>query len=211
MNKRWRRNKEKRPADIKSAAIRLFAIKGYGATKLGDIAKEAGISKGTIYRHYSSKEALFTAAIKDAAEELIPTLERLEEWIKEYRGDVDLLVPNLTSKLWATINQKRISCVVKLVIVESANFPGCAASFNEKIVDRMRNLFSSAIQRGIDANNFRPCDTYLAGNAFFAPLLFELSLKHSLPPLDEAGYGTDEYINTHSSILISGIVKVQSQ
>src|SRR5438270_8734118 len=73
--RRSSRRKDERPAEIVSAALALFAERGFGATKLDDVARAAGIAKGTIYLYFATKEDLFRAVVR---QELLPTLERFE-------------------------------------------------------------------------------------------------------------------------------------
>jgi AcrR family transcriptional regulator len=66
MAKRWQRRKDARPAEILDAALAVFAQKGFAATKLDDIAAKAGITKGTIYLYFDSKQALFEALARQS-------------------------------------------------------------------------------------------------------------------------------------------------
>src|SRR5438094_6500071 len=72
---RWRRRKEARPAEIRAAALDCFAERGFAATRLEDIAARAGVTKGTLYLYFPSKEELFKALVRS---ELLPNIERLE-------------------------------------------------------------------------------------------------------------------------------------
>ena len=61
---RWRRRKEARPAEIMAAALECFRERGFAATRLEDVAARAGVTKGTIYLYYPSKEDLFKAVVR---------------------------------------------------------------------------------------------------------------------------------------------------
>ena len=60
-DRRWTRRKEARPAELMSAALDLFVERGFAATRLDEVAARAGVSKGTLYLYFSSKEELFKA------------------------------------------------------------------------------------------------------------------------------------------------------
>src|SRR6516225_4331522 len=77
---RWRRRKEARPAEILAAALECFRERGFTATRLDDVAARAGVTKGTIYLYYPSKEDLFKAVVRS---ELAPNLEHLETLLGE--------------------------------------------------------------------------------------------------------------------------------
>ena len=58
------RRKEARPGELLDAALSLFVSKGFSATKVEDVAASAGVSKGTLFLYFSSKEDLFKAVIR---------------------------------------------------------------------------------------------------------------------------------------------------
>jgi AcrR family transcriptional regulator len=61
---RWERRKEARPQELLSAAVELFVERGFASTRLEDVAKRAGVSKGTLYLYYTNKEDLFKAVVR---------------------------------------------------------------------------------------------------------------------------------------------------
>src|SRR5262252_7462295 len=75
---RWRRRKTARPAEILDAALAAFAERGFAATRLDDVAARAGITKGTLYLYFSSKEELFKAVVR---QQLVPNIERAEAMV----------------------------------------------------------------------------------------------------------------------------------
>ena len=62
---KWQRRAEDRPREICAAALEVFAEKGFAAAKLDEIAKRAGVSKGTLYLYFKDKEDLFRAVVRD--------------------------------------------------------------------------------------------------------------------------------------------------
>src|SRR6478752_3886523 len=72
---RWRRLPEDRPRQILTAALEVFGERGLAAARLEDIAKRAGLSKGTIYLYFPNKEELFREVIRHT---IIAQIERAE-------------------------------------------------------------------------------------------------------------------------------------
>jgi len=72
---RWHRRSAERPAEIIRAALEVFAQKGFSATRMEDIARQAGVSGGTIYRYFENKEDVFKAAVRET---LVSTVNRTE-------------------------------------------------------------------------------------------------------------------------------------
>jgi AcrR family transcriptional regulator len=77
---RWERRKDARPQELLAAALDLFVDRGYAATRLDDVAAQAGVSKGTLYLYFTSKEDLFKAMVR---ENMLPVLSEAEEIINE--------------------------------------------------------------------------------------------------------------------------------
>src|SRR6185503_10254189 len=97
---RWERRKDARPAELLVAAVELFVERGYAATRLDDVAKQAGVSKGTVYLYFPSKEELFKAVVREG---LVLLLERGEKMVAEHEGSTTELIRNLVRGWWEGI------------------------------------------------------------------------------------------------------------
>src|SRR5499427_7911296 len=89
---RWRRRKTARPAEILDAALAAFAERGFAATRLDDVAARAGITKGTLYLYFSSKEELFKAVVR---QQLVPNIELAEAMIRTAGASSPVLLEQL--------------------------------------------------------------------------------------------------------------------
>jgi AcrR family transcriptional regulator len=74
---KWERRPEARPHEILDAALRVFAARGYGASRLEDVAAAAGVTKGTIYYYFENKEDLLAQLVASRDRELFADLETL--------------------------------------------------------------------------------------------------------------------------------------
>src|SRR5262245_8349076 len=116
---RWKRRKEARPAEILAAALDCFAEKGFAATRMDDVAARAGVTKGTLYLYFESKEELFKALVRS---QLLPNLERLEA-AASMPGSATALLEGLLA-IWAGhVYPSAVSVIPKLIISEAGNFP----------------------------------------------------------------------------------------
>lgn len=199
---RWHRRKDERPGEIVSAALSLFVERGFSATKLDDVAKQAGVSKGTLYLYFESKEALFRAVVQEL---VLPEIERIEKVINSHQGSAEDLLRHLVKQWWQNVGESRLSGIPKLIIAEAGNFPELAQFFVEEVVLRGRHLFSNVIEKGIDSGEFKPCNTSYAARALIAPLVFAAIWKHSLSSYDKEPYNVQEYLDTHISIFLAGL------
>ena len=62
---RTSRRKDARPSELLAAALDLFVEKGFAATRAEEVAKRAGVSKGTLFLYFATKEELFKAVVRE--------------------------------------------------------------------------------------------------------------------------------------------------
>src|SRR5690349_15980293 len=120
---RWQRRAEDRPREICAAALDVFAEKGFAAAKLDEIARRAGVSKGTLYLYFEDKEDLFRAVVRDTVAPNVATIRQAVEAVDlPFQQIVRMLLPRFAD-LAATVP---IGAMAKIVIGESRNFPELA-------------------------------------------------------------------------------------
>ncbi len=112
-DRRWARRKEARPAELTAAALELFVERGYSATRLDDVAARAGVSKGTLYLYFSSKEELFKAVVREG---LLPVIERGERLSEEHTGSAGDLIRRLIRNWWESVGRTPLAGIAKLMI-----------------------------------------------------------------------------------------------
>ena len=172
---RWRRRKTARPAEILAAALALFADRGFAATRLDDVAARAGVTKGTLYLYFDSKEELFKAVVR---QELVPNLERAEALVAGSAApSLDLLEQLVRN--FARIIGSPLGAIPKLVLTEAGNFPDLARFYREAVVERGKALFRRVIERGVAAGELQPVDTENTVTCIVAPLLVAALWRHS--------------------------------
>ncbi|HVV43380.1 MAG TPA: TetR/AcrR family transcriptional regulator [Nitrobacter sp.] len=141
-----------RRAAIVAAALDEFTARGFAATRLDDVAKRAGVAKGTIYLHFKDKEALFQELVRTA---LVPLIDRLTAVPAAGAPARDVL--ERFAELFAQeVVQTRRGDILRLVMAEGARFPSLADFYYREVVSRgmagMRGLIRHGIARGEIAN-----------------------------------------------------------
>ena len=197
---RWRRRKEARPAEIVEAALACFNERGFAATRLEEVAARAGVTKGTIYLYYPSKEDLFKAVVRS---ELAPNLEHLETLLAEPIA-ATVLLQRLVMTLEAVV-ASRLSVIPKLVFAEAGNFPELARFYLDTIIHPGRDLLATILRRGIEQGEFRPVDVNHVVYCVIGPLLFTVLWKHSLGPHDDRPLDTSAVFRAHIDLLLHGL------
>lgn len=162
-----RRRKEARPAELLSAALAVFAEKGFAAARLEEIAAGAGVSKGTVYLYFDGKEALFKAAIEAA---MTPAIEAAEALLGDTRRPSAELLREFVFGWWERVGKTPLGAVPKLLVAESGNFPEVAQWFHDTIILRAQRAMARLIQSGIERGEFRPVDPMIAARIVFAPM-----------------------------------------
>ncbi len=200
---RWRRRKEDRPAEILSAALTTFSIKGFAATKLDEVAKKAGVSKGTLYLYFASKEALFKAVV---SEFVLPQIAKAEEQAEQYTGSIKELMFKLQEQWQTNVLETELSGISKMMIAEASNFPELAKFYLENVIQRTHHFVSNLISLGIERGEFRKCDLEYTTRLFLTPMVFSAIWQHSLAPFDEA-FDTQKYLSSHLDIFLRGIAR----
>ena len=199
-------NRTRRPQDrsreVVHAALTLFVERGFAATKLDDVARAAGVSKGLPYLYFRSKEDLFKAVI---AEAILEPLVMGEQFVANFEGHSADLLRALFEK-YRAFNESPSGGVTKLVIGEAANFPEVARYFVEEVDHRGRRLFESVLRRGVERGEFRPiADIPATVIAIASPLSMFAIWRRSLAPYDATCPSPDAFHDAHLDLVLAGL------
>lgn len=165
---RWRRLPEERPRQILSAALDVFGERGLAAARLEDIAKRAGVSKGTIYLYFSNKEELFRAMIGDI---VVGQLEAAERAVSESTTSATDTLIDFMRSYWARIRGPQFGPLFRLIHAEIHSFPDLASFYGQEVVARSQRLIAGIIQNGIERGEFRRIDPFVAARMLSAPFV----------------------------------------
>ena len=202
MAKRWQRRKQARAPEILDAALACFAQKGFAATRLDDIAARAGITKGTIYLYFDSKQALFEAL---ARQSIGQQLDQVKAQLAAFTGSsADLLRLILTTMGHFAMSSDRV-VLPRLVLAEAANFPQLAEFWRREIIDRGIGLLTTILERGIDRGEFRRIEPQHAARLCIAPILIIVLWRTTFAPFDDQPYDYQGLIDAHLQTLLSGL------
>jgi len=145
---RAERTAERRAA-IVAAALDEFIARGFTATRLDDIARRAGVAKGTIYLHFKDKESMFEELIRTA---IVPLVGRLSAIAPPSGGTVRAALEQFARMFQQEVAATRRSDIVRLILAEGPRFPAIADFYYREVVSRglagMRALIELGIARG---------------------------------------------------------------
>ncbi|OYT91243.1 MAG: TetR family transcriptional regulator [Burkholderiales bacterium PBB3] len=198
------RRKDARPGELLDAALELFVEKGFAATRAEEVAKRAGVSKGTLFLYFSSKEELFKAVVR---ENLSGQFTEWNAMFDCFPGTTPEMLKFCMHSWWERIGSTKASGITKLMMSEAGNFPELAEFYKAEVIRPGNLLIQRLIQRGIDRGEFRPIDAQKAVYVVLAPLLFLALWTHSFGSLDDAcdQLRPDEFLATQLDTLLNGL------
>jgi len=203
VHKRARR-KEARPGELLDAALTLFVEKGFAATRVEEVAALAGVSKGTLFLYFPSKEELFKALVRHTIS------GRFTEWneeLKHFSGSSAELVRYCMHSWWKRIGMTKASGISKLVMSEAGMFPEIAAFYQQEVIVPGQALIRRILERGVACGEFVVPDPEYAVLGVTAPMIFLIMMKHSLGACLPRDYALDaeRYVATQADTLLNGL------
>lgn len=185
-----RRAPDERPQQILDAALAEFGEQGLAGARLDDIARRAGIAKGTIYLYFANKEELFREVVRQTI------VARLDELTREFgpagTGSATTQLRAYMATWWASLRTPVFRTIYRLVVGELHRFPDLLQFYLDEVVTRAGTLHARVIERGIAAGEFRPTDPRVAARIISSTLVTHaLWAGHQLPPLAAVGDMSD--------------------
>ena len=198
------RRKEARPGELLDAALDLFVEKGFAATRVEEVAARAGVSKGTLFLYFSSKEELLKAVVRENIS------GRFKEWsdeITSFQGSTGEMLTYCLNVWWDRVGATKASGITKLIMSEATNFPEIAAFYQQEVIAPGQNLIRRILQRGVDRGEFLAMDLDYAVYSVVAPMIFLMLSRHSGGVCVSSTVELDpkKYIAMHLRTLLHGL------
>ena len=149
---RYRRRKEDRPQEITEAAFAAFAENGYAATRVEDVARRAGVSKGLLYRYFRTKEELFKAVVQSV---VVPRIDALVSEAARPDRTAEAILRGPILELMKSVPGSPVSVVIRLMIAEGRKHPDLVDWYWEQVASRGMNMIRGVLDRGVEGGEFR--------------------------------------------------------
>ena len=200
---RWERRKEARPQELLASAIELFVERGFASTRLEDVARRAGVSKGTLYLYYANKEDLFKAVVRQS---ILPMIGDAEASVAEFEGHSAELLRHVILSWWRRIGATKASGISKLILAEADNFPELARFYQQEVMTRGIGMISNMLERGIRRGEFRAIDVPQTAQVLIAPLMMLSTWKHTVAPCERCDLQPEAFLEAFLDITLHGLV-----
>ena len=185
---------------VLDAALDVFLARGFDAAKLDDVAKQAGVAKGTLYLYFASKEALFEELIRSV---IASPLQAAGEAMMKQDLPAELMLRGLISWAKTEILGTRRKDIARLIISEAGRFPDLAAFYHREVVSRGIATVRAIVERGVARGEFTSDAAARFPQLVVAPLLVAIvwtGLFDKVEKLD-----TDGLLDAHADLLIRGL------
>ncbi|MGI9225635.1 MAG: TetR/AcrR family transcriptional regulator [Woeseiaceae bacterium] len=196
---RYRRRKEDRPQEITEAAFAAFAEKGYAATRVDEVARRAGVSKGLLYLYFKTKEELFKAVVRSV---VMPRVDALEEELDRSDLTAEAFIRGPVLDFMKRVPGSPVSVVIRLMIAEAPKHPDLVEFYWENVASRGLGALQRIIERGVDNGEFRHSAVNDLPQLLLAPVMMSVvwGLVFANRSLD-----TDTLIETNIEMILAFI------
>jgi len=197
---RREQQKENRRLALIEAALAVFSRVGYAAAKMDDVATEAGVSKGTVYLYFDSKETLFKEMVRA---KMSPMLSGMADAIgQSSMSATDRLKTHMKFFYKKVLNSDRRQ-IMRLIMAEGPMFPDLAEFYHANILNRGQAMIGAIIRQGVESGEFREMEGHgLAQNIAAGALVAGIwkLVFDRFQPID-----LDAYFDTHVDLILNGL------
>lgn len=196
------RRKDARPQELRDAALALFVEQGFAATRIEDIAARAGVSKGTLYLYYASKEELFKAVVR---EHFSATISDGAVMLAQHQGTMAELLGYMMNRWWEKVGQGVAGGLTKVVMAEGRSLPELAQFYMDEVIEPTHRLLGSLIERGVASGEFRPMPITESVHVLIGPLLHMMLSEHSFGVCGD-GINAPAVLKTQMDLMLRGML-----
>lgn len=198
-----RRRKAARPAEIVDAAMDAFVELGFAGTRLDDVARRAGVAKGTLYLYFDDKAELFRAAARQAIE---ANLAAIEAEATEFEGSLAEVVPFVLMRLAERLGDGRLPGILRMVLTESRAFPDLARIWHDEAAGRVLALLTALIAGAQARGEARAGDPRLYAFSIVGPMLMGLLFLETFGEVAAQKPDLRALAAQHSEAILRGVL-----
>lgn len=198
------RRKAARPQELLEAALTLFVEKGLAATRSEDVARLAGVSKGTLYLYYPSKDDLFKAVVRAYLTQVIVEGGELTD---QAEGSTADLLKTLAQTWWLRVGSAKAGGLLVLIMSEAKSYPELAQFYVDEVVAPSHALLARVVTRGVARGEFRSLHLPSVVHALIAPMHFLILYRQctSACQSDSVPLDPERFLATQVDLLLQGL------
>ncbi len=191
-----------RPAEILTAALDLFAEKGFSATRMEDVARRAGLSKGAVYLYFTDKTALLTAIVETT---IANELKEVGARASLAPGPVAPVITEAARHISRRLTETRLPEILKLIIAESGAHPELASLYFDHAISVALPLFEGLIRRGVATGEFRPVEPAYTARSLAGGFIFSALWRSVFEPIGKPALDIPAFAEHHITLILKGL------
>jgi AcrR family transcriptional regulator len=200
---RWERRPDERPSELLEAALRIFAERGYTSTRLEDIAATVGVTKGTIYHYFATKEDLLRRAIQHSHEQAFRPIEAV---LEKRQGPVSASVRLFLRRAFGNLDNTRLSILTLLVQGVAREVPDVYHRWLEAGPVRAWQILAELIEQGKAIGEFRvDADSEAAARLVVSGLILQLAWQQSAASAPKVAFDPDQLVDSTADLLLQSL------
>ena len=200
---RWERRPDHRPDELLEAALHIFAERGYANTKLEDIAAKVGVTKGTIYHYFATKEDLLRRAIEQYHDRVF---QPLEEVLRDRHGPVSATIRRFLRRAFGQLDPARLSVLTLLVQGVARDVPNVYDRWLETGPVRGWRILAELIEQGKASGEFRlDADSEVAARITMSGLILQFAWQRFAEGAPHVAIDADQLIDSAADLLLQGL------
>lgn len=200
---KWRRRKEERPGDIIAAALEVFTEKGFAGARIEEIARRAGISKGTLYLYFETKEEMFRAVVREVVAPNVETVRAAFEAVDMPFGEMLRL---FLARFAGIVTTVPVGAVAKMVVGESRNFPEIAKVWHDDVIQKAVGLLAGLVERAQAKGEVREGDPRTHAFSIMGPMLIGVLWRETFTPVGGATLDLPAIARQHAETVLGGLL-----
>jgi AcrR family transcriptional regulator len=197
-----RRRKEARPVELIEAGLQEFASHGFAAARMNDVARRAGVVKGTIYRYFPDKESLFLAAVRSR---VTPVFDEISAFVDAFPGSTRDLLRLVFETIHRQLVASDLRVLVRIIIAEGERFPALTELYYRETISKGRALLERIVARGIARGEVREGAAADLPLVLIAPAvmaaIWRMTFERHAPISGEA------FLAAHLDLVFNGLLK----
>lgn len=193
--------KDQRRKALLKAALDEFYERGFAAARMDDIAQRAGLSKGTVYLYFASKETLFAALIESLTQ---PNIRQLEMIASTMPSAADA-IRAIAQFAPGMIRHSDVPRLMKVLIGESNTFPEVVKTYRQTVIDRVLAAVTAMLAKASAAGEIRIGDPHLTARLVVAPIAFSGIWKVVFGADPQADVDLEGLFEMHAELFIRAI------
>jgi AcrR family transcriptional regulator len=200
---RWQRRPEARPDEILDAALSIFGESGFARAKIDDVARVAGVSKGTVYLYFDSKESLFREMVRA---KVVASLAEAEAFVRTFDGSARALLVELIRRMYTRVRRDQMMQLARMVQGELPHFPELARFYFDEVILRARRLIEQVLERGVASGEFRPGASGFAARGLSSLLVHTAQVQCFFQRFDPQALSEEQAVEGLIDLYLHGVL-----